>query len=665
MRKFFYPRLAVSNLVKNKTIYLPYLLAGSLMVMLYYSLYAVGEIGMASEVYKTRRAAEFVGIGGEICQYLVAVVLFYINSFVMKRRKKEFGLFSILGMEKRHLGLLVLCETVLCAVCTAAVGILLGILCAQLGFLVLTKLVGDAAALTFTVAAGPIGRTLALFGVIWGLILVYDLVSVWRLSPIQLLQSSRQGEKEPPARWVLTLIGLAVLAAGYGLALNVKDTAMALVIFFPAAILVIIGTYALFMAGSITLLKFLKKRRKFYYKPQNFIAVSGMIYRMKQNAAGLASICILATMVMVTLSGTLALYSGAEEVLNYEVPREVNVRQVKTDDIEAPARLRAGAATIAERLGVEVTNEIDYFYTQVNLRVYGAELVSPGTLPDDSETNVVSTLVLSAEDFHTMTGMKADVAAGQGLVYRRDQKPAEVLTLGEHSWQLAPLPTASGTVLGGGGMFMLLVLPTQQDVDTVLHAVDTDVPLQYTMEEYRYGFDFAGDAEKVSLAYAAVSSGDSTILQPMEEDGLLRSLTLRSDYADNIYSTYGGILFMGIFFVSLFLLTTVLIIYYKQVSEGYDDRDRFVILQKVGMSQKEVRRTIQKQVLMVFFLPLGMAALHMAFAFPALCRILRAFSMTNIGLFALCTVGTLAAFAALYGLVYHLTARTYFKLVRA
>ena len=667
MRKFFYPRLAVSNLVKNKTIYLPYLLAGSLMVMLYYTLCAVGDIAAATDSQGAQVSSEFVKMCASVCQYMIAVVMFYINSFVMKRRKREFGLFSILGMEKRHIGLLIGWEVVLCAAFTLLAGVAVGILCGQLGFLILMKLLGEGVALEFTVGLGPILQTLRLFAVVWGLVLLYDLVGIWKLSPIQLLHSASQGEKEPRARWMVTLLGLVTLIGGYAIALRVKDTAMAMLLFFPAVLLVMIGTYCLFMSGSIALLKFLKKRRRFYYRPENFIAVSGMIYRMKQNAAGLASICILSTMVVVTLSGTLSLYLGGQEFINATAPRAMNVSAYFTANIDRnTALLRDWVKDKAGEYNAQPTNEYWLYEGDIELIRQGDSLSTAG---EATGWNTLLCMVTTLDGFNAATGSERELQPGRALIWRRDGQTITSLDLGGRAYETEMLPSTYGMLPEGGSYPVLIVLPSYEDLMQMQSLPTTDGEPRVTT--YLYGCDFSGG--EASLQALDEDLNDAwnyneflNMSEQQVENGIRRAgYDTRTSVTLNFNIMFGSVLFIAIFFVGLFLLTTVLIIYYKQVSEGYDDRDRFVILQKVGMSQKEVRRTIQKQVLMVFFLPLGMAALHMAFAFPALCRILRGFMMTNIGLFALCTVGTLAAFAALYGLVYHLTARTYFKLVRA
>lgn len=667
MRKFFYPRLAISNLAKNKTIYLPYLLAGSLMVMLYYTLCAVGDIAAATDSQGAQVSAEFVQMCAAVCQYMIAVVMFYINSFVMKRRKREFGLFSILGMEKRHIGLLVGWEVALCAAATLVAGVAVGILCGQLGFLILMKLLGEGVSLEFTVGLWPILQTVRLFAVVWVLVLIYDLVGIWKLSPIQLLHSASQGEKEPRARWLVTLLGLVTLIGGYAIALRVEDTAMAMLLFFPAVLLVVIGTYCLFMSGSIALLKILKKRRRFYYRPENFISVSGMIYRMKQNAAGLASICILSTMVVVTLSGTLSLYLGGQEFMNAIALREMNVNAYFNSNIEQnSALLRDWVEEKAGEYNVQPTNEYVVYEGDIELIQQGDNLSTAG---DTTDWNTLLCMVTTLDGFNAITGNSKELQPDQALVWRRDGQTVTSLDLGGNVYKAEMLSSAYGMVPEGGSYPVLIVLPSYEDLMQMQALPTADGEPRVTT--YLYGCDFSGaEADLQALDKDLNDAWNYNEFLKMgeqqAENGIRKAgYETRTSVILNFNIMFGSVLFIAIFFVALFLLTTVLIIYYKQVSEGYDDRDRFVILQKVGMSQKEVRRTIQKQVLIVFFLPLGMAALHMAFAFPALCRILRGFMMTNVGLFALCTVGTLAAFAALYGLVYNLTARTYFKLVRA
>ena len=505
MRKAVYARLAVTSVRKNKQFYLPYLLTCSLCVMLYYIIIAIannGDIGFLDST-----VGMVMGMAGGLSLIFAGFFLFYTSGFLNKRRQKEFGVYSILGMEKRHLGRMLVYEALYVAAVSFAGGILGGMLLGELVYMLLLKL------MSLPVTAGYLApspraavETVAVYSVIFALILARNLWRMYRSKAVGMLQGGNVGEKEPRTRWGVALLGILTLGGGYGLALASDNAIWVLFVFFFAVLLVIIGTYCLFTSGSIALLKGLRRNKNYYYHPRHFTGVSGMMWRMKQNAMGLASICILSTAVLVTIATTVCLYAGMEDTLEGKLDHDYNLQVLSYN--------HQGAAST--------------------------------------------------------------------------DTPAED---------------------GGAAVEALMAL-----LDTA--------------------------------------------------DGWEGWITTRPDSRQRFLELYGMLLFMGVFFGLIFLMATVLIIYYKQVSEGYEDKQRFDILQKVGMSKPEVRRTIRSQVVTVFFLPLLVAGIHLFVALRPMFGVMSgAFGMTNLPLFALVTGITLAVFAVIYVIVYLLTARTYYKIV--
>lgn len=554
------------------------------------------------------------------------IILFYVNSFIMKQRKKEFGLYNVLGMEKRHLVRLMSVEVLMMALISLVFGIGGGALFSQLFFLIFYKMIRMTPDLTLTIPVGAVMRTLLLFGAAFLLVLFYDVLTVIRTKPVELLKSASQGEREPKTHWFSALIGTLALAGGYILAQSVENPMDALMWFFAAALLVIIGTYGLFMAGSIALLKWLKKKENFYYRPANFISVSGMLYRMKQNAAGLAGICILSTMVMVTVGASVCVFFGVQDGIRMEFPREYTIGLTFTGEKE-PEEYGAAVESLNEMVekraadyGLTVENVLRYSYSNQVYRKTGDGWQQEWG--DYANANGMKQLVyfqfVAQEDYEANTGKNLNLQKGEAAVY---QSKAGLVEGGE---------------LGLSG----------DEVGTYLSG--------------RYFFDISGEDEVPEDFFGPIQN-----LWEAPEGTAISWMTDRAELEEYRFQEYGTILFIGFFLALIFLAATVLIIYYKQVTEGYDDRKRFAIMQDIGLSRAEVKRTIRTQVLLVFFLPLGAAVLHMAMAFKALVKMMGMFSVYNVKLFTLCIGLTVVVFGLVYFLVYTITAKTYYKIVTA
>ncbi len=653
MSRHFYTRLALLNIRSNKNVYLPYLLASSLIVMLFYSLRSVSAMVTASACAGSGTMSVMLELSSWICGILSLAILFYVNSFIMKRRKKEFGLYSILGMEKRHICLVMIWEVLFAGAVSILCGILCGALSGQLLFLLLLKIVGLPAALQFQIPFGEVAATVVLFGVGFFLLLCYDVASVCRTDPIGLLRSEKEGEREPKTKWAIALLGLLTLGGGYLLALTVQSASDAITFFFPAVFLVILGTYCLFVAGSILFLKLLRKNKGFYYKPKNFISVSGMMYRMKQNAVGLANICILSTCVLVTLSSTVSLFLGEEDILRAQYPRQMMTSCLIETEESGPALVKA-CRRHAQRYGVSLQNEVEY-----------ADLNYPAGYHDGSflasdvyDSSVYEVDVIPLDDYNHMMGTQLQLSHDEALLaVSQMQVDTDRIWLegtGYKIRQQVEMPDFLGRLSGYPGA--LVILPDLSHLKGLVQRIGEMNGGRYNLVYY-HNYDLSGE---VPEEYYATLRED--LLGSV--DRLMRTGTAETARQD-FYQLYGSLLFVGIFFICLFMIATVLIIYYKQITEGFDDHDRFRIMRNVGLSDREIRSTINKQVLMVFFLPLGMAVVHIAVAFPVLCKLLLAFNMANRLLFLGCTAGAVLLFAAVYYIVYHKTSKTYYRIVQA
>ena len=686
MNKGFYLKMAWGNIRKNRNIYLPYLLAASVMTALFYIQGSLCDMVDISGMKGKRMMSSLLGISTPITGIFSLVILFYVNSFVMKQRKKEFGLYNVLGMEKRHLVRLMSVEILLVAVFSLVFGISGGALFSQLFFLIFYKMIRMEADLTMVIPRGAVIETLTLFGILFCLVLLYDIVAVIRTRPVELLKSESQGEREPKVHGLAALIGVAALTGGYVIAQKVESPMEAMLWFFAAALLVIIGTYGLFMAGSIALLKWMKKRECFYYRPSSFISVSGMLYRMKQNAAGLAGICILSTMVMVTIGASLCIFSGVGEGVREEYPREYFLQMHYSEDLkpetyqDTTSDVKKLVEAQMEENGSRVENMLSYTRCNMVYRKgkdgYEAEM---GDLADMNDyENLVYVQYLLREDYEANTGKKTELPDDVAAFYESEEGliPGETLLFGDYSIKgkrlEEPVETAVASRYSGIKKRVQVLLPGIEEMEKLTESLGKNFETYYGLEEgegpgamyflgWNWYFDISGKQEPAEEFLEKFRSSWET--EKASEWAYISTFQNRTEEEEYLFQEYGTILFIGFFLGMIFLLATVLIIYYKQVTEGYDDRKRFVIMQDIGLSQAEVKKTIRTQVLLVFFLPLGAAGLHMAMAFKVLVKMMALFSAYNIKLFSLCIGLTVAVFALVYFLVYTVTARIYYKIV--
>ncbi len=655
----FYPKLAWGNLRRNKSTYLPYLLACVVSILALYTLVAINNNGALDNLPHAAVVASFTGFGAIVLTIFSAILLFYTNSFLIKRRKRELGLYSILGMTKGDIGLVMLFESLFIDAVALVGGLGGGILLGKLVFAALMRLVRFPIDVEMPVSGRAIGITAAIFGVIFLLTLLTNLRGVRKANPLQLLAGAKEGEREPRASWLLTLLGLLTLGGGYAIAIIVQNPIDALMYFFLAAFLVIVGTFCLFTSGSIALLKLLRRNKGYYYTPGHFISVSGMIYRMKQNAAGLASICILSCMVLFTVSFTLSLQVGGEDSLRNNYPHDYRLVFSAPD---AGDDVLADVQTMARKKGAEITGmrDVRSFYTMAQA---GAESGSYTSVSNFGGGNNAGITLLPLEDYNRAEGSDLFLAEGEALLYCNSGRyDGATLTLNGTEYSLTQLDELGGRPAGGKDIApgYTLVLPSLQAVQQAAEACARRlgtaeveaVPLQRIVQ-----FDLAGSEEAKTAFGASLSVYAQDAPTPFD----YRSL---EEQRVAWYSLTGGFLFLGLYLGIVFLLAAAMIIYYKQLSEGYDDHDRYEILQKVGMSHEEVRANISGQIRAVFFLPLVVAMVHVAVAFLPASRLLLVFGITNPWMLALALGITILAYAAIYLFVYRRTAGTYFRLVR-
>ncbi len=668
MNNFFYGKLAFLNLKKNQRIYLPYLITAAGVGAMYEILLSI----LADEGIRQMRGSgdlqSILGFGNGVVAVFAVIVLFYTNSFLMKRRKKEFGLFHVLGMEKRHIGKMMFWETLMTASVSIAGGILAGILLYKLVALVLLRITGLDVPFELTPSAPVAARTAILFAGIFAATFLYNLWQVRKTKPIELLRSAAQGEKEPKTHGLLAVLGILALGAGYGIAVLEQSPLETLTYFFLAVLLVILGTYCLFTAGSVALLKMLRRNKGYYYKTRHFISVSGMIYRMRQNAVGLANICILSTMVLVMVAGTLSVYAGMESILHTRYYGDICLEGQGLIGEEA-GKIRELAAQGVKEAGLEQERVTEYATLEFAVWKDGErmQIVKADAAAPAGELSAVEILTLA--DYERLSGERKELAEDEAIVYTKTGEK------GDQSYyfngkRLRVREYLDEFDLKGMGVEiaydLYIVIVKNSKVRNELEEIQSKVYQEYASQtEYFLQIDVSGEpeqsvgcAEKIREKIGAYSAGQDA------GDAFSVTVEAREEKREEYLVFYGGFLFLGIFLGSIFLMATIMIIYYKQVSEGYEDKERFEIMQKVGMGPKEVKAAIHSQILKVFFLPLFLACVHLAAAFPMMNRLIRMFGMQDAGLFAACTAATVGVFALIYGSVYWMTARTYYKIIK-
>lgn len=674
MKFSFYPKLALSSIRKNKKLYLPYILTCIGMVAMYYIIVYLQYSDILSYMPKTFILREMFNLGSWVIAIFALIFLFYTNSFLIRRRKKEFGLYNILGMGKKNICVLVLCETVITGIIALAGGLLAGVLFSKLAELVLVNIIKGNISYSLSVSPYAFLSTAAVFCAVFFLLFLNTVFQLRHSNAISLLRSENVGEKPPKGNFILAGIGLILLSAAYYLAITIKNPVSALTIFFGAVIMVIVSTYFLFISGSVTLCRALQKNKKYYYKPQHFVSVSSMAYRMRRNGAGLASICILATMVLVMLSSSASLYFGEEASLSASFPKEINVTASfsSPDDMsdENIAALRDSIKEINKKYNVTESNLIDFCSVNV------AGVMENGNFqPDVSAYNaayfdvyekIYNLTIVSLNDYNRITGKRETLNDNEILVYTdnknfREQK----LNLdGENTLTVKDYVDCPffKTQINDIVSSIVIFAPDPSATVEKLRVLSDYNGQSLLSSNWLYNFDTNTDGKnQIELRKELYE----VLLQKLDNTPELKMISCesREENREDFYNTFGGLFFLGIILSIVFIFAAVLIIYYKQISEGYEDCARFDIMQKVGITKEGIRKSINSQLLTVFFMPLLFAGMHLAFAFPIISRLLKLFHLNNIMLFAVSSITAFLVFALLYALVYKITSNAYYKIV--
>lgn len=669
-------RLSLQNLWRSKQTYGPFLLASSLLTFALYSLTMLATAPTINDrMGATGNAltSTMLWLGVIVVGIFTAIFMIYADSFVIRRRKKELGLYAVLGMERRHLMWVQLYETLLCYGLTLGVGLGLGMLLARLLFLILRALTHLQIAVSGAPSLPALALVALLMGALFLIILARHALEVVRIRPIELLHASQKAEREPKARWLLALLGAACLVAGYVLAFIVNNPADALVMFFVAVLLVIVGTYLVFITTSIAILKAMKLRKSFYYTPKHFVTVSGMLYRMKQNAAGLASIAILSTMAMVTIGTTASLYLGVERTLEKSYPMDV-CYELRTREEQQEVAQSIRAWLDENQVGYKDFHTLSKYTGIVCYDGNGSFLNTDNpmlgaTVPSgDYYSNIYVLTLLSLSEYNAYTGGSLTLAPDE--MAWCGYHPGDTATFDGRTWKLTDMDPPAISPVTDSTEYLnhaaLVVVPTEDDLLSLATFIASKTSsVQFI--DYCVRFDWDGGTTQERIANQERMNQEAFLpamkrLHP--EGGMGYRAAFKESTRDGFYALYGAFVFIGLFLGLIFLSGTLLIIYFKQLSEGYQDHDRYIILQKVGMNQQEVRNTVRRQVLLVFMAPLAVALCHVAGSLKMITLMLRMFGLSDAAFISLCSMGAVVVVVAAYLIFYHRTARTYYKLVQ-
>ena len=667
---FFYSKFALNNLVKNKKFIIPYVLSAIFTIM---SFYILSSLAFGDNLNKLPNGIDatkqVLSLGIIVIAIFSIIFLFYTYSFLVKRRVKEFGLYSVLGMTKKQIAKILVLETIFIAVTTIVLGIGLGIIFDKLMLLVLLKLFSAGVSFGFSITPIAIVFSVLLFGFIYLLLLVYTVIKIARLRIVALLKDENKGEKEPKSRWILALIGLALIGYGYYTAQTVQNPIKALLVFFYAVVAVIIGTYLVFMAVSITVLKIMKNNKNFYYKPKNFISVSGLLYRMKRNAVGLANICILSTMVLVTMGSTSALYAGMEKSYNERFPRQLmiagyNSTSEKLKEIENNAKLAAKEA------GTEVEDLVSYNSLPMVGRLVEDKFNFESNVGVDL-SNVKMIVVLQLKDYNKFANKNKTLESNEILLHidKKGDYNYNSISLNGSDYKikekLSEFPGTIGSATANIMDTYYAVVKDEKEATKLATkltelsskelekrgiSIQTGTP---TLQNYvAFNIKDTTKEAKVIESFKKLEKQSGIEIEGKEEN----KLTFRGVFA--------SFLFIGVFISFIFVISQVVIMYYKQISEGYEDKGNFEIMRKVGITDKQIKQSIRSQVLLIFFSPLIIATLHTIVAYPFIEKILRLFLITDNSIFLQALAVTIVVFAIFYLIVYAITSKIYYRIIK-
>lgn len=680
MRAGLYPKLAWDGIRKNKRFYLPYILTCIGMVMMFYIIHYLAAMPTLKDMPGGDTMEMVLGLGAWVVALFAVIFLFYTNSFLMRRRQKEFGLYNMLGMGKNHLSLLLLWENGILFVISMVGGLLGGILLSKMAELFMLMLLGGEVTYTLRIDPDAFGDTWVIFIPVFALIFLKGLIQIRRSSAIALIKSETVGEKPPRANYLLGIAGIIILAGAYYIALSIKSPLIAMAWFFLAVCMVIVATYLLFISGSVMLCRLLQKNKHYYYKPNHFVSVSSMVYRMKRNGAGLASICILSTMVLVIMMGAGSLYAGKEDSLNTRYPHEFAVSVDFLTDGETKRYSEEKADYFYAQVD-EVLNSCDVTpenaeqvlsTTATGMLKDGALILDPSTV-DAANTEtmeyVTQVYLIPLSAYNQCMGTDKTLNSGEVFLHcvrRTYDAPAimlsdgTVLTVKEHLSDMM-----------GSGEAAMQIIPSvfivTDDMEAVMESFNKELGSMSGEYKCRLEVSYSFDADLSEEQQMELGEAIRERVRELDYTGdggfYSYNVACKAEERADFYGLFGGIFFLGIFLSILFLAATVLIIYYKQVTEGYEDEARFEIMRKVGMTAKDIRKSINSQMLTVFFLPLVTAAVHTAFAFPIVQKLLAIFNLRNTALSLMVTGVAIVIFGIFYGVIYKITSNAYYSIV--
>lgn len=689
MKKGFYPKLAFDGIRKNKKMYLPYILTSIGMVMMYYIIIFLQFSQSIKDAVQSSTVSEILGLGSWVIAIFSCIFLFYTNSFLIKRRKKEFGLYNILGMDKHNLGIILFWETLIIAVISLVIGLAAGIVFSKLAELIFLNLLKSDVTFDLTVSSQGIGLCAIIFTVINILLFFNSLRQVRFSSAISLVRSEQAGEKPPKGNRLLGILGVLLLGGAYYISLSIKEPLQALTLFFVAVIMVIIGTYLVMISGSVLFCRLLQKNKKYYYKPNHFVSVSSMVYRMKRNGAGLASICILATMVLVMISSTTSLYFGEEDALSIRYPREINIDISTLDtDLEKNGQMDniiSDIKNICKNHGVKETGTYTYLSGMISGMITDDGKVETDINRIDNFSNIAlgdfssvySFIFIPVDDYNKIMGTSYTLKDDEAIIYnyRNDSRYGKNVISFNRGQSFKIVKQTDEFVIDTNAA--ISVTPTMalivNDIDNATKGLTYNATTAQKIENtgisfHRYYCFDAGVSpqQQIELSKDIANYLDGNIEKYRADTSnrMFRStVESREQNRLDFFGLYGGLFGLGIILSIVFIFAAVLIIYYKQISEGYEDQSRFEIMQKVGMTKNEIRKSINSQLLTVFFLPLIFAGMHLAFAAPIIKKLLLLFNLTNLNLFIVTILISFAAFALFYMIVYKITSSAYYKIV--
>ena len=657
----FYSKFALNNLVKNKRFILPYIFSAIFTIA---SFYILTSLSLGSNLDKLPQGIsatkQVLSLGVIVIAIFSAIFLFYTYSFLIKRRVREFGLYSVLGMTKKQIARILILETIFIAVITLVFGLAFGLLFDKLMLLVLLKLFTAGVSFGFVITPIAVFLTILLFGGIFFLLLIYTVIKISRLKIVALLKEENNGEREPKARFILAILGLGLTGYGYYLAQTIQNPIKAITMFFIAVLAVIFGTYLIFVAVSITVLKLMKNNKTFYYKPKNFISVSGLLYRMKRNAVGLANICILSTMVLVTMGTTSALYAGSEEAYNTRFPRDIIVNGYRSTEGKL-TEIEKNVKKATQDAGVEAKDLVSYNMLNVVGRLNGTE-ISYETGNVGSLDKLRTVVVIELKDYNKVSKEQKTLNTGETLLFidKKGKYEANEITVQgvnlKIKEKLTEFPGALGTAAANIMDTYYVVVKDKGAVKEIESALKKKLSIS---DDEGGIFNYVGFNISDKTKEAKVIEN----FKKLEKEGNI-NIAGKAENETNFKGFYASFLFIGMFISMIFVVSQVVIMYYKQISEGYEDKGKFGIMRKVGLTDRQIKQSIRSQVLMIFFAPLAIATLHTVVAYPFIEKILKLFLATNNNVFLIALAVTIAVFGVFYLIVYLITSRIYYRIIK-